>query len=68
MTSTLRKLNDSARLLGAGRLIQRRLDCRLLEARILELNEKVRAEGDLPAALIVDELNRIRDEITAAVT
>lgn len=61
---TMQRLNDSHRLLAAGRQVQRRLDCRLLEARIRELNDKARAEGDPDVVLIIDELKSLRNQIT----
>ena len=63
--STLQDLNDSARLLRAGRHVQRRIDCRLIDALIRELNDKVRAEGDIDSARIIEELNSLRDRIAA---
>ena len=64
MTTTLKELNESQRLLGAGRQVQRRLDCRILEARILELHAK--GENDILATMIIEELNNLRDKITAS--
>lgn len=64
--TTLQKLNESQRLLAAGRDIQRRYDRRLIDARIQELEDQVRAENDLPAALALDELRNLRTRIVDA--
>jgi hypothetical protein len=62
---TLRKLNESARLLGAGRDIQRRADCRILNARIAVLRHKALTENDLTATLMAAELDELVKAITA---
>jgi hypothetical protein len=63
--TTLRKLNESARLLGVGRDIQRRADCRILSVRIAELRHKALTENDLTATLIAAELDELVKVIAA---
>jgi hypothetical protein len=64
--TTLRKLNESAHLLGAGGDIQRRVDCRILNDRIAALRHKSLTENDLTATLIAAELDELVKVITTA--
>jgi hypothetical protein len=64
MTRTLRKLNDSQRVLLTGRDVQRQLDCHLINARIAALRSQ--KKNNLMAKLIADELDGLVKQITAA--
>lgn len=61
--SVLQDLLDSRRVMAEGRRFQKRMDVRLIEARLLDLYR--RGESDLSAVLLIDELNALRDQITA---